>query len=77
MPNITGTTGGGYNYVFNNSTGAFIGRSLGNTNNVDISGTGNINNGMTLNASLSNSIYGNSNTVTPETTKALMAIKYI
>lgn len=77
MPNINGTVGGAYNYVFNDGTGAFISRSLKNTNNVGLSGTGNINNGMTLNASLSNPIYGSSNTVTPETTKALMAIKYI
>lgn len=33
--------------------------------------------GYLFNASLSNSIYGNSNTVTPETIKTLMAIKYI
>jgi hypothetical protein len=65
LPNITGSIGGGYNYVFNNGTGAFISRGFGNTNNVNINGSGNVNNGMDFNASRSSSIYGNSNTVQP------------
>ena len=76
MPNINGSIGGSYNYVFNSGVGALKTLSVKNTNNVAISGTGNINNGMELDASLSNSIYGNSNTVTPSSLITNFYIKY-
>lgn len=76
LPNITGSVGGAYNYVFNSGKGAFISRSFGYTNTVDISGKDNINNGTTLDASLSSSIYGSSETVTPESITTTFCIRY-
>lgn len=78
MPNITGIIGGAYNYVFGNGTSALISSSFGTTNNVGISGNDkdNIHNGMTLNASLSSSIYGGSNTVTPSSLSTTFIVRY-
>ncbi len=76
LPNITGSVGGSYNYVFNNGKGAFISSSFGYTNNVGLSGKDDINNGTTLDASLSSSIYGNSSTVTPLSLSCKIVLKY-
>ena len=76
LPNIEGRIGGAYNYVFNDGMGALISCSLGNTSNVNIGGSTNINNGMDFDASLSSSIYGSSETVTPLSESVIFCIRY-
>ena len=65
VPNIVGKIFGGYNYLFNVCTGAFKEFANGNTNNVGISGTSNINNSVEFSAAWSNSVYANVSGVYP------------
>lgn len=65
LPNITGSIGGGYNYIFEDGSGALQSANKRTTNNISITQSGNICNGMNFDASLSNQIYGNNSTIQP------------
>ena len=75
LPNITGSTELHYRYSTGNATGAFLmedgggGVQTSEFNNTGCSWT-------VFNASLSNSIYGNSSTVQPPALTCLICIKY-
>ena len=62
LPNITGGFQDASNYIWNNTTGAFTWRQSGNRHGDGIGGQGTY---FSFNASRSNSIYGNSDTVQP------------
>lgn len=75
LPNITGSIGDGYNWVFNNGKGALISHSFGDTKNISIYSTGNINNGMLFDASHSSEIYQSNAKVRPESYATKFYIK--
>ena len=70
LPNITGTFGGNRYY---SATGAFV--YTGSTHVRGSSRSGGAMEGVNFNASRSSSVYGNSTTVTPPSTKLLPCMK--
>lgn len=80
LPNITGTfglgnlTGISYPYAVTNASGAFISGGSTTVANVGTDSVSDHDSLVTLNASRSNSIYGNSNTVQPQSIKVLYYI---
>ena len=76
MPNIEGSIGGIFSLLEKSNSGAFTYLNSGN-NNAGIA-SGSITNYSTINynASLSNPIYGSSETVTPESLSTKFFIKF-
>ena len=74
LPNITGTVLGAKELRLLSTTGAFSISGYGKSGRGQTEG--NEEHELILDASLSNSIYSNSNTVTPKSLKTFMLVKY-
>lgn len=74
LPNITGVANGILQGVPYSYSGAFYNISTGDA--IQSTATGNVNRGIGIDASKSNSIYGASNTVQPPTIMLIPQIKY-
>lgn len=75
LPNITGTWGSGWSNGDSRQSGAFT-RSYASGGSSATNGTNGFTNWLSFNASNSNSIYGNSETVQPPALTMLPVIKY-